>query len=78
MRLWLAGSSERTSGRDMESSLEGLVDPQNSICLQSEVVDKDIQQYVRQRLSDDKGLSEWGKDVLLRKEIESALMEGSK
>ncbi|KAF1352920.1 hypothetical protein EJ07DRAFT_158930 [Lizonia empirigonia] len=64
--------------RDIESSLEGLVDPQNSICLQSEVVDKDIQQYVRQRLSDDKGLSKWGKDVLLRQEIESALMEGSK
>lgn len=52
--------------------------PQNSICLQSEVVDKDIQQYARQRLSDDKGLSKWGKDVLLRQVIESALMEGSK
>jgi hypothetical protein len=64
--------------RDIESSLEGFVDPQNSICLQSEVVDKDIQQYVRQRLSDDKGLSKWGKDIALRQEIEKALMEGSK
>jgi Cdc6-like AAA superfamily ATPase len=43
--------------RDIESSLGGLVDPQNSVCLQGEVVDKDIQQYVRQRLSDDKGLN---------------------
>lgn len=64
--------------RDIERSLEGLVDLQNRICLQSEVVDKDIQQYVRQRLSDDKGLSKWGKDIALRREIESVLMKGSK
>jgi hypothetical protein len=64
--------------RDIESSLEDFVDPQNIICLQSEVVDKDIQQYVRRRLSDDKGLRKWGKDVALRQDIESALMEGSR
>jgi hypothetical protein len=64
--------------RDIENSLEGCVDLQNSICLQSEVVDKDIQHYVRQRLSDDKALSKWGKDIALRQEIETALMEGSK
>ncbi|KAF2818594.1 hypothetical protein CC86DRAFT_336723, partial [Ophiobolus disseminans] len=64
--------------RDIESSLQGLVDPQNAICLQSEVVDKDIQQYVRQRLSGNKGLSKWGKDAALRQEIEMALMQGSK
>jgi hypothetical protein len=45
--------------RDIESSLEGFVGPQNSICLQSEVVDKDIQRYVQQRLSDDKRLRKW-------------------
>jgi hypothetical protein len=64
--------------RDIESSLEGCVDPQNSICLQSKVVDRDIQHYVRQRLSDDKGLSKWGKDIGLRQEIQTALTEGSK
>jgi hypothetical protein len=64
--------------RDIESSLGGLVDPQNSVCLQGEAVDKDIQQYVRQRLSDDKGLNKWGRDATLRQQIESALMEGSK
>jgi hypothetical protein len=64
--------------RDIESSLERFMDPQKCICLQSEVVDKDIQQYVRQRLSDDRGLSKWGKDVALRQEIENALMKGSK
>lgn len=51
----------RRQERNIESSLEGLVHPQNSICLQSEVVDKDIQQHARQRLSDDKGLSKWAK-----------------
>ena len=64
--------------RDIESSLVDLVDPHNIICLQSEVVDKDIQQYVRQRLSDDKGLNKWGRDVALRQEIENALLKGSK
>jgi hypothetical protein len=64
--------------RDIESSLKGFVDLQNGICLQVEVVDKDIEQYVRQRLSDDKGLNKWGKDIALRHEIESALMKGSK
>jgi hypothetical protein len=64
--------------RDIENSLEGCVDVQNSICLQSKVVDKDIQHYVRQRLSDGKALSKWGKDIALRQEIETALIEGSK
>jgi hypothetical protein len=64
--------------RDIESSLKGCVDPQNSICLQSEVVDKDIQHYVQQRLLDDKTLSKWSKDIALRQEIQTALMEGSK
>jgi hypothetical protein len=64
--------------RDIESSLQGCVDPQNSICLQSEVVDKDIEHYVRQRLLVDKALSKWSKDIALRQEVETALMEGSK
>jgi hypothetical protein len=64
--------------REIERSLEGCIDPQNSICLQSEVVDKDIQHYVQQRLLDDKTLRKWGKDIALRQEIQRALIEGSK
>lgn len=64
--------------RDIESSLKGCIDPQNSICLQSKVVDKDIQHYVQQRLLNDKALSKWGKDIALRQEIQTALKEGSK
>jgi hypothetical protein len=60
------------------SSLEGFVDPQNRICLQSEVVDKDIQRYVRQRLSDDKRLRIWEKDASMMGQIETVLMSGAK
>ncbi|KAF2681187.1 hypothetical protein K458DRAFT_433717 [Lentithecium fluviatile CBS 122367] len=42
--------------QDIESSLKGYVDEGDTGCLQSDVVDKDIQRYVQQRLSDDKSL----------------------
>jgi hypothetical protein len=61
--------------RDIESSLETFIDQQNVICLQSELVDRDIQKYVQQRLSDDKKLGKWGED--LRQEIEAALVKGA-
>jgi hypothetical protein len=64
--------------RDIESSLEEYVDPHNTICLQSDIVDQDIQRYVQQRLSEEKSLCKWGKDVGLRQEIETTLMAGSK
>jgi hypothetical protein len=63
--------------RDIESSVETIVDTQNTICLQSELVDRDIFTYVRQRLSDDKSLSKWQKDPGIRHEIEMALMKGA-
>jgi hypothetical protein len=63
---------------DIESSLEDIVDQQNWICLQSELVDKDIQLYVRQRLSDDKNLRKWQKDIALQQEIVTALMQGAR
>ncbi|KAH7089729.1 vegetative incompatibility protein HET-E-1 [Paraphoma chrysanthemicola] len=63
--------------RDLESFLEDLGDLENSICLTSKVVDNDIKKYVRYRLADDKTLSKWGKDEILKAEIEAALMQGS-
>jgi Cdc6-like AAA superfamily ATPase len=63
--------------RDIQSSLAPLIDQKNSICLQSEVVDVDIHRYVQQRLSKDKRLSKWGKDLALSEEIEAALMKGA-
>jgi hypothetical protein len=74
--LHLLFTSRRES--DIESSLEDIVDQQNWICLQSELVDKDIQLYVRQRLFDDKNLRKWQKDIALRQEIVTALMQGAR
>lgn len=63
--------------REIETSLETFIDRQNIICLQSELVDRDIQKYVRQRLSDDRSLNKWQKDTTIRQEIEDALMRGA-
>lgn len=63
--------------RDIESSLEVFVDGQNSICLDSKLVDEDIQRYVRQRLSDDRSLKKWQKDPAVVQEIENTLMKGA-
>jgi hypothetical protein len=63
---------------DIKSSLEDIVNGEYIICLQSQVVDKDIHSYVRQRLSNDKGLKKWQKDDEIRREIETTLMEGSR
>jgi hypothetical protein len=60
--------------REIESSLADYVKDTDTICLQNDVVDKDIQRYVRQRLSDDKSLLKWNKDAAIRQEIEVALM----
>jgi Cdc6-like AAA superfamily ATPase len=64
--------------RDIESSLENIVNGEYIICLQSQVVDKDIQLYVRQRLSNDKGLGKWRKDADMKREIEMTMMKGSR
>ncbi|KAF1954428.1 hypothetical protein CC80DRAFT_567678 [Byssothecium circinans] len=63
--------------RDIKSSLETFIRRQDVICLQSELVDRDIHKYVQQRLSDDKRLSRWGRDPALRQDIEAALMKGA-
>jgi hypothetical protein len=63
--------------RDIESALESYVDERDTVCLQRDVVDQDIQRYVQQRLRNDKGLAKWNKDAAIREEIEAALMRGA-
>jgi hypothetical protein len=63
--------------QDIESSLESIVDEQSIVCLETKLVDRDIQKYVCQRLSDDKSLGKWHKDPEIRHEIEARLMEGA-
>lgn len=62
---------------DIESSLESIVDAPSTICLETKLVDGDIQKYVRQRLSDDRRLKKWQKDPVMSHEIEDRLMKGA-
>lgn len=59
---------------DIAVSLEPLVTCQK--CIQSALVDADIQVHILERLSKDPKLNKWPIDV--QKEIEGALMRGSK
>ena len=62
--------------RDIESSLDSYV--KDTICLQRDVVDRDIQRYMQQRLTDDKTLAKWNKHAAVRQKIEAALMRGAR
>jgi hypothetical protein len=63
--------------RDIELLLQPWLREEDAMYLQSDVVDKDIQQYIRQRLSMDKSLIKWEKDTKIREEIEAALTHGA-
>ncbi|KAF1972443.1 hypothetical protein BU23DRAFT_643610 [Bimuria novae-zelandiae CBS 107.79] len=60
--------------QDIESTLEEFIDNQSRICLQSALVDKDIQLYVQHRLATDKILQKWRKDDV-RQEIKTILRD---
>lgn len=64
--------------RDIEISLEKIVMEEGIIRLEMDVVDKDIQRYIQQRLSVDLNLAKWNKDAVIRQEIETALMGGAR
>ena len=63
--------------RDIEHCLEDLVEENYTISLQSDIVDSDIQLYIRERLCEDKGLRKWRKDGELQDEIEKTLLKGA-
>jgi hypothetical protein len=63
--------------RDIQSSLARYIDPENRICLQSKLVDIDIQKFIQQRWSDDQSLRKWNKDAAIGQEFEAALMKGA-
>jgi hypothetical protein len=62
---------------DISNSLTTFIHQEDMICLQSAVIDPDIQTYIRQRLSEDKTLEKWRKDEKIQADIESMLMEGA-
>jgi NACHT domain len=62
--------------RDIQSSLESLVETCNIIPLERAVVDEDIRKYVRHRISADNKLQKW-QNGETQTEIEVALMKGA-
>jgi hypothetical protein len=58
--------------------VEGYIQEEYALCLQRDIVDQDIQQYVQQRLHNNKSLAKWNKDAAVRQEIEAALMGGAR
>lgn len=60
---------------DIESCLSALA--QESIALQTELVDKDIDLYISNRLETDKSLERWRKDPSIQLEIKTKLMSGA-
>jgi hypothetical protein len=63
--------------RDIEMSLETFISEHDMICLQRDVVDRDILRFLQQKIGDDKRLAKWNKNVEVREEIETALMRGA-
>jgi hypothetical protein len=63
--------------RDIERSLEKVVEDRNVICLQRDLVDLDIRSYVHHRLAIDKSLKKWQKNSDIVDEIETAVMTGA-
>ncbi|KAH6838311.1 vegetative incompatibility protein HET-E-1 [Alternaria alternata] len=78
LRSLLCQLVQRRKERDIERSLEEYIRDEDAVCLQRDVVDKDIQRYIQQRLRVDKGLAKWNKDAVVRQEIEDALMGGAR
>ncbi|PSN62572.1 hypothetical protein BS50DRAFT_122517 [Corynespora cassiicola Philippines] len=60
---------------DISHTLEGIVDKDSILCIQTGAVDHDIGLYVRQQLEDDQSLQKWKPDD--KKLIETALTERS-
>lgn len=58
---------------DIEDALESLVPYSTRTCLETSLVDKDIQTFVHERLTQDKSFRRWQKDVELQAEIEAAI-----
>jgi hypothetical protein len=61
--------------KDIEESLESLVNDDKRACIQGSLVNDDIQAYVHKRLQTDQKLKRWQKNSKVQQEIEMTLME---
>ena len=75
---WKIGKSHilATSRRekDIEESLDCLVNTQKKVCIQSPLVNDDIRTYVQKRLQSDQNLKRWRNKPEVQQEIETELM----
>jgi hypothetical protein len=60
--------------KDIEESLDSLVDGTNKICIQSALVNDDIRTYIYKRLRTDQKLKRWQNRSEVQQEIETVLM----
>ena len=60
--------------KDIEESLDSLVDGTKKICIQSALVNDDIRTYVHKRLRTDQKLKRWQNRSEVQQEIETVLM----
>jgi len=61
--------------RDIDDWLKDLIDDENTIPIQTVLVNSDICAYIRDRLRTDRKLKRWQKDRKLQQEIEATLMK---
>jgi hypothetical protein len=76
MRTWRRTTPILITSRkefEIEKALKSVVLPDNTICLESSLVDKDIGTYVHGRLATDNSFERWGNDSKVREEIETTL-----
>lgn len=59
---------------DIEEEFEDLVPLNSRTCLESHLVDRDIQTYVQERLAKDKSFKRWQRDLEVQAEIERTLV----
>ena len=67
-------STSRREG-DIKNTLERILDEKNILCVQTDVIDRDIQLYVQRRLADEESLQKWRADDAIRLRIETSLRE---
>ena len=64
--------------KDIEESLQPTInDQENTLCIQSALVNDDIRAYVHEELRIRVGLKRWRKEPKVQREIETALVNGA-
>jgi hypothetical protein len=61
--------------KDIEESLELLVNDKDKICIQNVLVNNDIKTYINERLQNDRRLQKWRKLPQAQQEIERTLID---